>query len=76
MADPRKSAHAYQEAHLSDNEQTEIIAPTVIFLAIAYTAVFLRYKSRRVSRLKLEADDWCIGLGLVRKFRQLLWTNR
>lgn len=65
MADSQESAHAYQKAHLSDNKKAEIIAPTVIFLTIAYTAVFLRYKSRRIARITLEADDWCIGLALI-----------
>ncbi|KAF6237601.1 hypothetical protein HO173_004491 [Letharia columbiana] len=67
MADSQESADAYeyQKAHLSDNKKAEIIAPTVIFLAIAYTAVFLRYKSRRIARITLEADDWCIGLALI-----------
>lgn len=72
MVDSLESANAYQKAHLSDNKETEIIAPTVIFLVIAYTAVFLRYKSRRIARLTLEADDWCIGIGLVRICRQRL----
>lgn len=67
MADSEQSAHAYQEAHINENQKTEIIAPSVIFLAIAYTALLLRYKSRRVSRLKFEADDWCVGLSLVGK---------
>ncbi|KAF6226425.1 hypothetical protein HO133_009291 [Letharia lupina] len=67
MADSQESADAYeyQKAHLSDNKKAEIIAPTVIFLAIAYTAVFLRYKSRRIARITLKADDWCIGLALI-----------
>lgn len=70
MADSQN--HAYQKAHLDDDKKTEIIAPTVIFLAIAFTAVFLRYTSRHVSRLRLGADDWCIGLGLVRKECQIV----
>lgn len=72
MADSNQSADAYQTAHISDNKKTEIIAPSVIFLIIAYTALFLRYKSRRVSRLKLEADDWCVGLSLVGKILPII----
>lgn len=75
MADSQNPAYAYQKAHLNDDKKTEIIAPTVIFLVIASAAVFLRYKSRRVSRLRLEADDWCVGLGLVRKVRQIVMGN-
>ena len=72
MADSQESAYAYQKAHLGDNRKLEIIAPTAVFLAVAYTAVFLRYQSRRVAQLKLGADDWCIGVGLVRYLCQLL----
>ena len=68
MPDSQESADAFQMAHFHDNEKAEIIAPTAIFLTIAYTAVLLRYKSRRLARLTLEADDWCIGIGLVRAF--------
>lgn len=56
MAGSQKSALAYQNAHLSDKKKVEIIAPTAIFLAIAYTAVIVRYKSRRVAQLRLEAE--------------------
>lgn len=52
----RKAAFAYQRAHVGDNKIAEIISPTAIFLAIAYIAVFFRYKSRRVARLRLEAE--------------------
>lgn len=75
MADSQESAHAYQKAHLSDNKKAEIIAPTVIFLTIAYTAVFLRYKSRRIARITLEADDWCIGLALVIDLANHHWPD-
>lgn len=56
MVDSLESARAYQKAHLGDDRKAEIIAPTVIFLAIAYTAVFFRYKSRRVARMKLGTE--------------------
>ena len=56
MAEMEKSAIAYQRAHVGDNKIAEIIPPTAIFLAIAYIAVFFRYKSRRVARLKIEAE--------------------
>lgn len=65
MADSQESADAYWRAHHSDNKRTEIVAPTAIFIAIAYLAVFFRYKSRRVARLRLGVDDWWIGLGLI-----------
>lgn len=75
MADSHQSAIAYQEAHISDNKRAEVIAPTAVFLVIAYVAVFFRYKSRRVAQLKLGADDLCIGIGLVRIFCQPLLTR-
>lgn len=65
MADSHQSAIAYQKEHLRDSRKAEIIAPTAVFLAIAYVAVFFRYKSRRVAHLKLGPDDLCIGIGLT-----------
>lgn len=56
MAEMEKSAIVYQRAHVGDKKIAEIIPPIVIFLAIAYIAVFFRYKSRRVARLALEAE--------------------
>lgn len=56
MADSLESANAYQKAHLGDSKRAEIIAPTVIFLAIAYLAVFFRYKSRRIAGVRLGAE--------------------
>ena len=53
MADSLESANAYQKAHLGDSKRAEIIAPTVIFLVIAYLAVFFRYKSRRIAGVRL-----------------------
>lgn len=76
MVDSYESAVAYQKAHLSDNEKANIVAPTAVFLVVAYTAVFFRYKSRRVARLTLGADDWCIGIGLVRTSCQPLLATR
>lgn len=74
MADSHQSAIAYQKEHLRDSRKAEIIAPIAVFLAIAYVAVFFRYKSRRVAHLKLGPDDLCIGIGLVRSFCQPLLT--
>ena len=56
MANSLVSAYAYQKAHLGDNKRAEITAPTVIFLAIAYLAVFLRYKSRRIAGVRLGVE--------------------
>lgn len=65
MADAQESEDAYWRAHIRDNRTTEIVAPTLVFLAIAYAAVFFRYKSRRLAHLRLDVDDWWIGTGLI-----------
>lgn len=72
MADAQESEDAYWRAHIRDNRTTEIVAPTLVFLAIAYAAVFFRYKSRRLAHLRLDVDDWWIGTGLVRTLCQTL----
>ncbi|CAF9922359.1 MAG: hypothetical protein ALECFALPRED_002066 [Alectoria fallacina] len=55
-----------QEKHISDNKVPNIIATNAICFPIACTAIFLRFISRRMSKIKYEADDWLIVAGLVR----------
>ena len=63
---PTPAEILYQEKHISDNEVPNIIATNAICFPIACTAVLLRFISRRMSKIKYEADDWLIVAGLVR----------
>ena len=55
----------YFLAHLDDNKKNEIIAVYVPCLFFAYTAVILRFVSRRLIKTSYQWDDWTIVIGLV-----------
>ena len=65
MDKTQASALAYQKLHSNESRQTLIIAISTISIIIAYAAVSLRYKSRRLKKVPLGPDDWCIGASLV-----------
>ena len=56
-----------QMLHVSDNMVPSIIAVNVVCLTIACIAIALRFQARRVARIRYEADDWLILVGLVRR---------
>ena len=60
----------YQKAHIDDNKSAGIIAACAICLTAAYSAVVLRFVSRRLSRTSLEADDYFIVTALVGRASQ------
>ena len=53
--------------HISDNMVPSIITVNVVCLTIACIAVALRFQARRMIRIRYEADDWLILVGLVRR---------
>ena len=55
----------YQKAHIDDEISAEIIVACAVCLTAAYSAVFLRFVSRRTSKTSLEADDYFIVTALV-----------
>ena len=56
---------AYQEAHASDSLQANVIAGTVICLAVAYISVLLRFFSRWLGNFAYGKDDIAIVFALV-----------
>ena len=62
---PTPTLIEYFLTHLDDNKKTEIIAVYVPCLFFAYSAVILRFVSRRLIKTPLQADDWTIELGLA-----------
>ena len=66
MAGPPPSEEiAYQMMHKDDSRVPTVIASGVSMAVIASAAVALRLGSRRLARVKLGADDWCIVASLV-----------
>lgn len=55
----------YQKEHIHDNRVPSLVASNVVCFGIACIAVFLRFISRKVAKVKYEADDWFIVAGLV-----------
>jgi len=55
----------YQEAHITDNSQPNLIISTAICLTAAYIAVILRFVSRRIGGVIFGKDDVAIIIALV-----------
>lgn len=62
---PTPAEIIHQEKHISDDKIPNIIAANAICFPIACIAVLLRFVSRRMSKIKYEADDWLIIAGLL-----------
>ena len=60
-----------QMLHVSDNMVPNIIAANTVCFTIACVAVALRFQARRILRIRYEADDWLILVGLVRRIFHL-----
>jgi len=58
----------YELAHINQNRGPDMIVSSVICIALASVAVFLRFFARRLSRTQLWFDDYMMVLALVRKF--------
>ena len=56
----------YQLDQISDSRVNAIVSSQIACLAIATIAVILRFVSRRMVKVGLEADDWMIVAALVR----------
>ena len=69
---PTTAEIIYQKNHISDTQVPNIIATNAICFPIACAAIVLRFTSRRLSKIKYEADDWLIVAGLLFTFGVLL----
>jgi len=65
MVSPSPQEVQSQMKHQRQNSISSFIVAGLITLAAAYLAVALRFISRRLMHIKLEADDWMMVLGLV-----------
>ncbi|KAL9609838.1 MAG: hypothetical protein Q9167_005426 [Letrouitia subvulpina] len=62
---PSPSSLAFQRAHVHEDRRGGIVAVNVVTIIIAYTAVSLRWISRRLAGTKFGADDGWICVALV-----------
>ena len=56
---------AYQKAHYQDDKRPGLIISNSILLAVAYIAVLLKFKARRLARTEFKADDYWNWTSLV-----------
>ena len=62
----------YQLAHIHESRAKDINVSHFVCLAIAVTAIALRFLSRRMSKTALKMDDWMICAALVCRAQPLL----
>lgn len=55
----------YQLAHVGESRAVLMLAPMYGGVALSFVAVLLRFASRRISKTRLQADDWTIVAALV-----------
>ena len=55
----------YQLAHVGESRAVLMLASMYGGVALCFVAVFLRVASRRISKTRLQADDWTIFAALV-----------
>ncbi|MCJ1454842.1 hypothetical protein MMC28_005195 [Mycoblastus sanguinarius] len=65
MSTPAPTEIAFQKAHIHDDQRIEMAVVIAVCLAVAYTAVFLRYVSRRLAGTKFGKDDGWVCAALV-----------
>ena len=51
---------AYQKAHIKDDRRGDIIVSHAICITLAFLAVILRFISRKLGKIKIQADDYTI----------------
>ena len=62
---PSPAQLLYEYQHISDDARPQLIVSHVICFTLAAIAVSLRFISRRLAKIKYEADDWLIVNALV-----------
>lgn len=55
----------YELAHIHDNRAPNVVISAAICISLAITAVLLRLLARRLSKVRILADDYMILFALV-----------
>lgn len=66
----------YQEAHIHESRQHEVVASNVAVLTLATVAVILRLVARRITKAPLQKDDYTIIVALVRTLHSRVLVSR
>lgn len=59
----------YELAHIHDNRAPDLVISAAICIVLAITAVVLRLLARRLSKVRILADDYMIIFALVSRRR-------
>lgn len=62
---PSPAKLLYEQQHITDDRSASLIAANVVCVSLAFVAVCMRFTSRRMAKIKYQADDWLIISGLV-----------
>ena len=63
---PSPAKLLYEQQHITDDRSASLIAANVVCVSLAFVAVCMRFTSRRMAKIKYQADDWLIISGLVK----------
>ncbi len=62
---PSPAKLLYEQQHRTDDRSAPLIAANVVCVTLAFVAVWMRFISRRMAKIKYKADDWLSISALV-----------
>ena len=61
----------FQKGHINDDRGPMLIGVTCMFLVLTFAAVGARLAARKMTKVKLSFDDYCIFVAQVRRNLQV-----
>ena len=62
---------AFQNEHINDDKRPTVIGVTCVLLVLTFAAVGARLTARKITKVKLSFDDYCIFVAQVKSNLQL-----
>ena len=62
---------AFQNEHINDDKRPTVIGVTCLFLVLTFAAVGARLTARKITKVKLSFDDYCIFVAQVKNSLQI-----
>ena len=57
---------AYQEQHINDDKGPMVVGVTCMFLVLTFAAIGARLTARKITKVPLGFDDYCIFVAQVK----------
>ena len=57
---------AFQMAHINDNRGPMLVGVTCMFLVLTFAAIGARLTARKITKVKLGVDDYCVFIAQVK----------